>query len=66
MPLARIPRFGSFEFAKEEEALQFLRKFRFRKIVSRSDYSVWETRTKPKVRANMHHDKRKVWVVTRL
>lgn len=59
------PNFWIREFTTKKEALAFLRKFAFDLILERSDYTVWETLTKPKVRANMYQDKRDVWVVAR-
>jgi hypothetical protein len=64
--ITRIPlNFNFHDFDTEDDALKFLRKFAFEPIQERSDYTVWETRKKPKVRANMYLDKRGIWVVAR-
>ena len=50
------PNFNFQRFTSEDDALEFLRRMGFLHTESRSDYTGWETRKTPKVRAHLFHD----------
>jgi hypothetical protein len=51
------PNFSFQLFTSKKEAAAFLAKMGFHHIENRSDYTIWETRKAPKVRANFYQDK---------